>query len=55
MFDEYLSKITESKKGLTSDTETKRVDIYDSNSLLMNEEFDKMISSLGKFVKNDNE
>ena len=54
MFDEYLSKITESKKGLTSDTETKRVDIYDSNSLLMNEEFDKMISSLGKFVKNDN-
>ena len=55
MFDEYLSKITESKKGLTSDTETKRVDIYDSNSLLMNEEFDKMISSLGKFVKNDDE
>ena len=55
MFDEYLLKITESKKGLTSDTETKRVDIYDSNSLLMNEEFDKMISSLGKFVKNDNE
>lgn len=55
MFDEYLSKITESKKGLTNDTETKRVDIYDSNSLLMNEEFDKMISSLGKFVKNDNE
>lgn len=55
MFDEYLSKITESKKGLTSDTETKRVDIYDSNSLLMNEEFDKMISSLGKFVKNDSE
>lgn len=55
MFDEYLSKITESRKGLTNDTETKRVDIYDSNSLLMNEEFDKMISSLGKFVKNDNE
>lgn len=55
IFDEYLSKITESKKGLTSDTETKRVDIYDSNSLLMNEEFDKMISSLGKFVKNDSE
>lgn len=55
MFDEYLSKITESKKGLTNDIETKRVDIYDSNSLLMNEEFDKMISSLGKFVKNDNE
>lgn len=55
IFDEYLSKITESKKGLTSDTETKRVDIYDSSALLMNEEFDKMISSLGKFVKNDSE
>ena len=56
MFDEYLSKVTESKNGIVSNAETKRADIYDSKSLLMNEEFDKMISSLGKFVdkKNDN-
>ena len=54
MFDEYLSKVTESKNCIVSNAETKRADIYDSKSLLMNEEFDKMISSLGKFVdKND--
>ena len=56
MFDEYISKVTESKNGIVSNAETKRADIYDSKSLLMNEEFDKMISSLGKFVdkKDDN-
>ena len=56
VFDEYLSKVTESKNGIVSNAETKRADIYDSKSLLMNEEFDKMISSLGKFVdkKDDN-
>ena len=56
MFDEYVSKVTESKNGIVSNAETKRADIYDSKSLLMNEEFDKMISSLGKFVdkKDDN-
>lgn len=56
MFDEYLSKVTESKNGIVSNAETKRADIYDRKSLLMNEEFDKMISSLGKFVdkKDDN-
>ena len=56
MFDEYLSKVTESKNCIVSNAETKRADIYDSKSLLMNEEFDKMISSLGKFVdkKDDN-
>ena len=56
MFDEYLSKVTESENGIVSNAETKRADIYDSKSLLMNEEFDKMISSLGKFVdkKDDN-
>ena len=56
MFDESLSKVTESKNGIVSNAETKRADIYDSKSLLMNEEFDKMISSLGKFVdkKDDN-
>lgn len=50
MFDEYLSKVTESNNGIVRNAETKRADIYDSKSLLMNEEFDKMISSLGKFV-----
>ena len=56
MFDEYLSKVTESKNGIVSNAETKRADIYDSKSLLMNEEFDKIISSLGKVVdkKDDN-
>ena len=51
MFDEYLSKVTESKNGIVSNAETKRADIYDSKSLLMNEEFDKMIGALGKFVE----
>jgi len=31
-------------------TQYKRADVYDSESILINEEFDKMISALGKFV-----
>jgi hypothetical protein len=49
IFDQYVSKLLETK---TSPKETKyeRADVYDSNSLLINEEFDKMIGALGKFV-----
>ena len=31
----------------------KRADVYDSESLMINEEFDKMIKALNKFVVND--
>lgn len=55
IFDKYMKKvISESKESLQKDAEYKRAEVYDKSSLLMNEEFDKMISSLGKFVDKDN-
>ena len=50
MFNDYLSTLTEHKKK-QNETEFKRADVYDSDSLLINEEFDKMIDALGKFTK----
>ena len=49
MFEKYLSTLTEHKNN-PRENEYKRVDSYDSDSLLINEEFDKMINALGKFV-----
>jgi len=49
LFNEYLSTLTEHKKS-TTETEYKRADVYDSDALLINEEFDKMIDALGKFT-----
>ena len=52
LFEQYLSSFT---GHTTSPKETKyeRVKVYDSDSLLINEEFDKMINALGKFVDDD--
>jgi len=52
LFEQYLSSLT---GHTTSPKETKyeRAEVYDSGSLLINEEFDKMISALGKFVDDD--
>ena len=46
LLDRVMGKVQEDKK----ETSFKRADIYDS-SLLVNEEFDKMISQLSKFVE----
>lgn len=48
-FNKYMDVLTEHKKP--QETEYKRADIYDSDSLLINEEFDKMIDALSKFVE----
>jgi len=52
MFNDYLSTLTEHKKK-QNETEFKRADVYDSDSLLINEEFDKMIDALGKFTNKE--
>jgi hypothetical protein len=52
MFNRYLSTLTEHNTR-RKETEYKRADVYDSDSLFINEEFDKMIDALGKFVDND--
>lgn len=50
MFNRYLSTLTEHKET-KRETEYKRADVYDSDALLINEEFDKMIDALGKFAE----
>jgi hypothetical protein len=54
MFNKYLSTLTE-RKETQKETEFKRADIYDSDFLLINEEFDKMIGALGKFTEEKDE
>jgi hypothetical protein len=54
MFDKYLSKLNEHTLS-PKETKYERVETYDGNSFLINEEFDKMIDALGKFVDNENE
>lgn len=49
LFSDYLSTLNEHKKT-QKETEYKRAEIYDSDALLINEEFDKMIDALGKFT-----
>lgn len=48
-FKKYMDVLTE-HKGKPKETEYQRADIYDSESLFINEEFDKMINALGKFI-----
>ena len=48
-FKQYMDVLTENKTT-PKETEYKRADIYDSESLLINEEFDRMIDALSKFV-----
>ena len=52
MFNKYLSTLNE-RNEKHRETEYKRADVYDEDSLLINEEFDKMIDELGKFVDNE--
>ena len=52
MFNKYLSTLTE-HDSRRKETEYKRADVYDSDALFINEEFDKMIDALGKFVDED--
>ena len=52
MFNKYLSTLAEHKEN-RKETEYKRADVYDSDALFINEEFDKMIDALGKFVDKD--
>ena len=52
MFDKYLSKLNEHTLS-PKETKYERVEVYDGNSFLINEEFDKMIDALGKFVDTD--
>jgi len=50
MFNKYLSTLVEHKE-IKRETEYKRADVYDSDALLIIEEFDKMIDALGKFTE----
>ena len=50
MFNNYLSTLKEHARN-EKETEYKRADVYDSDSLFINEEFDKMIDALGKFTE----
>lgn len=52
VFDEYMKMLNEHSIKPQEAT-YKRADVYDSESLLINEEFDKMIKALNKFVVND--
>ena len=48
--DTYLKMLSEQNGG-KSEVKAPKADIYDSEALLINEEFDKMIGALGKFVE----
>lgn len=48
--DTYLKMLSENN-GSTSEVKTPKAEVYDSEALLINEEFDKMIGALGKFVE----
>ena len=49
LFEQYLSSLT-GHTHTPKETKYERAKVYDSDSLLINEEFDKMINALGKFV-----
>ena len=52
VFESYLNKLSEHKIP-EKETKFERAKVYDSDSLLINEEFDKMINALGKFVNEE--
>lgn len=52
VFDEYMKMLNEHTLK-PQEAAYKRADVYDSESLLINEEFDKMIKALNKFVVSD--
>ena len=49
LFEQYLSSLTGHTHS-PNETKYERAKVYDSESLLINEEFDNMINALGKFV-----
>ena len=49
LFNQYLSTLKEEKET-KEETKYNRAEVYDGDSLLINEEFDKMIDALGKFT-----
>jgi hypothetical protein len=49
LFEQYLSSLTGHTHS-PKETKYERAKVYDSESLLINEEFDNMINALGKFV-----
>ena len=52
-FERYVNMLNE-KSDDKNVSLYKRADVYDSESLLINEEFDKMIKALGKFTEKEN-
>ena len=50
LFEQYISAIDKGSNTVPKETKYERAKVYDSDSLLINEEFDKMISALEKFV-----
>ena len=52
MFNEYM-KILNERTPKPKETTYQRTDVYDSEAMFINEEFDKMIKALNKFVVND--
>lgn len=53
LFKSYLKKLDEGKNSKKNSISVEKADIYDK-SLLINEEFDKMIKNLDKKLKSDN-
>jgi hypothetical protein len=54
LFEQYLSSLT-GNTHTPKETKYERAKVYDSDSLLINEEFDKMLDALGKFVDDNDE
>ena len=52
VFEAYINKLSEHKIP-EKEVKYERAKVYDSSSLLVNEEFDKMINALGKFVNEE--
>ena len=50
LFNQYISTLKEEKET-KEETKYNRAEVYDGDSLLINEEFDKMIDALGKFTE----
>lgn len=52
VFETYINRLSEHKIP-EKEVKYERAEVYDSSSLLVNEEFDKMINALGKFVNEE--
>ena len=54
LFEQYLASLT-GNTHVPKETKYERAKVYDSDSLLINEEFDKMIDALGRFVDDEDD